>query len=209
MFRELNATETTQNENMSKFNLESILNRISFILFGVGILLPWNAMLASMDFFEAQFPSYKPNFSILVAVSAPMFLVQAIAFFFLQKMSQHIKVTLMFALSTIITFAIVIISLCVKSLGESNAYWAVLTLCFLFGSCYAIMQAALYGLAGPSMALMNNLNLGIGMSGLTVNVIRIIVLATVKNSTTGAEIFFFSAGAYLLFVTVLVGWFVI
>jgi len=38
------------------------------------MLLPWNAMLAAMDFFEAQFPSYKPQFSLLVAVSVPLFL---------------------------------------------------------------------------------------------------------------------------------------
>ena len=70
--------------NNDEFILESKINKISFICFGIGMLLPWNAMLASMDFFEGVFPSYKPNFSILVAVSAPMFVVQAIAFFFLQ-----------------------------------------------------------------------------------------------------------------------------
>ena len=112
----------------------------------------------------------------------------------------------MFALSTIITFAIVIVSLSVDD--ESSSYWIVLTLSFLFGSCYAVLQAALYGLAGPSFVLMNNLNLGLGLGGLLVNVLRIIVLATVKNHSTAAEIFFFTAGAYLLFCTVLAGRFI-
>ena len=53
--------------------MTSTLNKVSFILFGVGMLLPWNAMLAAMDFFTEEFPSYKPSFSLLVAVSAPMF----------------------------------------------------------------------------------------------------------------------------------------
>jgi len=84
MLPELNASEMNSATPV-KFDLESRLNRVSFTLFGIGMLLPWNCMLAAMDFFEAQFPSYKPEFSILVAVSTPMFIVQAIAFFFLQK----------------------------------------------------------------------------------------------------------------------------
>jgi hypothetical protein len=29
-------------------------------MFGLGMLLPWNAMLAAMDFFEVEYPDYKP-----------------------------------------------------------------------------------------------------------------------------------------------------
>ena len=57
---DLNASEIASAMKGKKFDLESRLNRISFILFGIGMLLPWNAMLASMDFFESEFPSYKP-----------------------------------------------------------------------------------------------------------------------------------------------------
>mmetsp|Transcript_39509 Transcript_39509/g.51718 ORF Transcript_39509/g.51718 Transcript_39509/m.51718 type:complete len:208 (+) Transcript_39509:25-648(+) len=207
MLKPVNDTSSEMNsDKFAKFNMESTLNKASFTLFGIGMLLPWNAMLASMDFFIAQFPSYKPNFSILVAVSAPMFIVQAIVFFFLQKWSLHFKVTLMFTLSTAITFAIVLVSLCIDD--ESTAYWLVLGLSFLFGSCYAILQAALYGLAGPSVTLMNNLNLGIGLSGFVINLLRVIVLAAIKDDAEGAEIFFFTTGAYLLFCTVLAGRFV-
>ena len=86
----------------------------------------------------------------------------------------------MFGLSTAITFGIVLVSLSVTD--ESAAYWIVLSLGFLFGCCYAIMQAALYGLAGPSAALMNNLNLGIGLSGLSINLLRVITLASIKDN---------------------------
>ena len=101
------------------------------------MLLPWNAMLAAMDFFTEEFPSYKPSFSLLVAVSAPMFLVQAAVFFLLQNMSLHFKITSMFAVSTLITFGIVLAPICISD--ESTGYWVVITLCVLFGSAYAVM----------------------------------------------------------------------
>ena len=63
--------------------MNSSFNKLTFVLLGAGMLLPWNAMLAAMDFFSEEFPSYKPSFSLLVAVSGPMFLVQAAVFFFL------------------------------------------------------------------------------------------------------------------------------
>ena len=73
----------------------------------------------------------------------------------------------------------------------------------LFGSVYAVLQAALYGLAGPQAVLLNKLNLGIGISGLSVNCLRIIVLASVESNSVGAQIFFYVTGAYLLVCTYL------
>ena len=63
--------------------LDKPRNQLAFLMFGLGMLLPWNAMLAAMDFFESEFPSYKPQFSLLVAVSVPLFVVQLLAYFFL------------------------------------------------------------------------------------------------------------------------------
>jgi len=57
----------------ANFDLESYKG--SFLMFGIGMLLPWNAMLAAMAFFISSFPAYKPSFELLVAVSVPMLLV--------------------------------------------------------------------------------------------------------------------------------------
>ena len=49
-----------------------------FYLFGICLLLPWNAILAAMDFFQLKFPKeegFNPSFALLVAVSAPMLAV--------------------------------------------------------------------------------------------------------------------------------------
>ena len=90
------------------------MNKINFFIFGVGMLLPYNAQLAAMDFFTQEFPDYNPSFSLLVAVSGPMVGVQAIAFFFVQKMPLHFKVTTMFVLDVIVTFGLVLAPLIIS-----------------------------------------------------------------------------------------------
>ena len=77
-------------------------------------------------------------------------------------------------------------------------FWGVIGLSILFGSNLAILQMACYSLAGPSVELLNNFNLGVGISGLSINLFRIIILATIDSNTTGAQIFFYTTGVYLM-----------
>ena len=121
----------------SDFELSSRLNQFSFLCFGIGYMLPWNAMLAAMDYFTEEFPSYKPSFSLLVAVSAPMLIVQAIVFFFLQYLPLHFKLTTIFAtLSMIVVLYALVPTLIVD---ESTAYWIIISLAVLLGACMAIL----------------------------------------------------------------------
>ena len=53
-----NNDASSGSDAFSKFDVNARINTVSFTLFGVGILLPWNAMLAAMDFYKEQFPSY-------------------------------------------------------------------------------------------------------------------------------------------------------
>ena len=71
----------------------------------------------------------------------------------------------------------------------------------LFGCSYAILQASLYGTAGPNAVLTNNLMLGIALSGLTVNGIRMIFLASVTNLNIEAQMFFYGSALFLLVCT--------
>ena len=34
--------------------------KYSFLMFGIGMLLPWNVMLAAMGYFTDKFPDYQP-----------------------------------------------------------------------------------------------------------------------------------------------------
>ena len=144
--------------------MESPLNKLSMICLGVALMLPWNAILASMDFFLDTYPSYKPSFSLLIAISAPMFPTQALAFFFMKSVPLHFKVTLMFAVSTLITIGFILVPMYVKD--EETSYMILIILAVLFGSTYALLQSSLIGVlsAAPSMTLMNKFNLGVGIS---------------------------------------------
>lgn len=87
--------------------------------------------------------------------------------------------TTTFLLNSVITILLVLIPLVVDN--ETTAYWITICLAALFGCSYAILQASLYGAAGPCASLTNNLMLGIGLSGLIINAIRAVFLASIKN----------------------------
>lgn len=60
----------------------------AYYMFGIGLLLTWNVLLAANDFYVEFFPTadgYRFAFTILVAVSVPMLFVQLLAFFFLER----------------------------------------------------------------------------------------------------------------------------
>ena len=136
----------TEDEDMPHFSghepspescLEKPRNQFAFLMFGLGMLLPWNAMLAAMDFFEVEFPDYKPQFSLLCAVSVPLFFVQVLVYFFLQYIPMQISLTGTFAVNTLITVLLVLLPLVVAN--QTLGYYLVLLLSVLFGSSYAIL----------------------------------------------------------------------
>ena len=43
---------------ISKFQPDSMINKFSFMCFGIGMLMPWNAMLANMAFYIDIYPNY-------------------------------------------------------------------------------------------------------------------------------------------------------
>lgn len=91
----------------------------------------------------------------------------------------QIKLTSCFALNTVITVLLAVLPLYIAD--EATAYYSVLSLAVVYGCSYALLQATLYGTAGPNAGLTNKLNLGIGASGLMINVVRMIFLAAVTN----------------------------
>lgn len=71
------------------------------------------------------------------------------------------------------------------------------------GCAIAFLQSALYGIAGVSMKLTNKLMVGIGMGGVSMNVIRIVCMSTVDSNDVSAAVFFSISAMYLLFCAIL------
>jgi len=80
--------------------------------------------------------------------------------------------------------------------SKTSSYHAVLAISVIFGASYAILQASLYGYAGPNATCTNKLMLGIGFGGFLVNAVRMIFLASVKNLDIEAQMFFYGAALF-------------
>lgn len=91
---------------------------------------------------------------------------------------------------------------------ESVCNNIMLALMIIQGTTFAFLQNALYGVAGVSMHLTNNLMLGVGIGAVAMNVIRIIFKASVDSERTSDIVFFTVSAAYLLFCTILSIYFV-
>jgi hypothetical protein len=125
--------------------------------------------------------------------------VQVLVYFFLQYIPMQVSLTGTFAVNTVITVLLVLLPLVIAD--QTLGYYLVLILSVLFGTSYAVLQASLYGYAGPNAGLTNKLNLGIALSGLAINSVRMIMLASVSNLDIEAQIFFYGSALFLAVCT--------
>ena len=65
---------------------------IIFLLWGIGILLPWNAVLTCFDFFSVEMPGYAPSFVYPFAVNALNAVAQVLIIIWGYKISDRVKV---------------------------------------------------------------------------------------------------------------------
>ena len=84
-----------------------------------------------------------------------------------------------FGVNTVITVLLALLPLQISN--QTTGYYSILGISALFGTSYAVLQATLYQIAGPSAELTNALMLGIGVSSLVVNAVRMVFLAAVPN----------------------------
>ena len=85
--------------------------------------------------------------------------------------------TFTFALNTLITIALVLIPYYASNDNRNALYICLLLLSGLYGSSVALLQVTLYGIAGFSAATTSAFMVGIGLSAMIVNLLRILLLA--------------------------------
>lgn len=86
-----------------------------------------------------------------------------------------------------------------------GGFWFENFLILILGACTGLYQVSLYGTAGSlgDIKIMTAVQVGIGVSSLFVNLIRIIFLAANSDFEEGAFFFFVSSGFILLAIAVL------
>jgi hypothetical protein len=91
----------------------------------------------------------------------------------------QVKLCVALILNTVVASLLAAIPVVIKD--ESTCYAFVLGLMLWQGCNIAFLQSALYGIAGVSHKLTNNLMVGIGMGGVSLNLLRIILKASVSR----------------------------
>ena len=107
------------------------------IAFGIALLMPWNATMATMDYFIKIFPSYKPSFTFLLAVTGPMLGMQVVSFVLQSYISVEFKLSASLIVNSLVTILMAIVPETVTS--ESTRYYIILTLMIIQGSAIAFL----------------------------------------------------------------------
>ena len=177
-----------------------------FLLFGVGALLPWNALLTAFDFFEAFLDGYDPVFVFPLALNGPNFIFILVMVAVGDKISPVKRVCVSF----LINFAIcLILPILTVVFDITAAFYTDIAILVIFGSATAVVQGGVFGFAGVfPLKYTGAVMFGQGVAGLTVNGLRAICLLIWppdkdlgredKNSLYGTLVYFGLSGIVLL-----------
>ncbi|CAI2366910.1 unnamed protein product [Moneuplotes crassus] len=146
-----------------------------FFLFGVGAVLPFNAIVTAIDYFSQRFPTRDPAFTFSLILNGPN-LVFSFANVFLAS-CLSLKIRLVASLMFILTMLFVL-PLVSNFVTEPLAWILVILIIICVGIANAFAQSGIFGFAGmlPEKYI-GAVMFGNGLSGIVMNVFRIITLA--------------------------------
>ena len=171
---------------------------IMFLIMGIGLLFPWNAILQATDFFLFQFPCSDIEFDLSVGYMASVLVTMIVALIIMQyakKITAIIRVTLGFVLmmSSLIIYA---------ASGQAITYQPAVWTTVLSGIGDGLAQTGLYGMSSTLPPRYTTATMiGNGISGVVVTVLRI---ATKEAFPAGLEGLLASTIMYFSIATVFV-----
>lgn len=177
--------ETAREPPQSYFSTKLI-----FILFGIASLLGWNALLTELGFFIHFLKRMNPavSFSFLNYILNIIFQF----LLFCKRNLFSLKFQLYAGIIGSIIF-LILIPLCTMTLGEDTTINVLVTggLVVLMGFVNAMCSGGFFNLVSNfPLEMIVALSTGQGFSGITMNILQYIVLATVENINVQAWIFF-------------------
>lgn len=175
-------------------------------------MLPWNAVLTALDFFIVSFPDYNPAFVFGLTLNAPNFTFNFVNIMF----AKHISQTLRIITSLIVIFACTwAMPFVAEYLDGSTSWILILLVIVVMGIASSFSQGGLFGYASIfPQEYTGAVMLGNGISGLSMNALRMITLAifppdeeghTSNKDFIGSMIYF--AIASLIVICCIIGFF--
>jgi len=147
----------------------------TFLLLGVGILLPWNSLIMALDFFTVKLPSHDVDFVVSILSNGPLFFTNIIMIVF-HKSFPTIK-TIVISLCIMIVLNIMLPVLPQVVNSESADWILVFVVIIVMSFVNGIMQSCCYGLVGPfPHNCIASLNTGCALSGLIISFARALTL---------------------------------
>ncbi|CAI2370852.1 unnamed protein product [Moneuplotes crassus] len=181
----------------------------TFLALGMAILLPWSSLVTALDYFIVKLPGHDVDFVVSILSNGPFFATNVLMIIFGKWFGVKRVVGICMMLMMVLTLALPLIP---QVAGSEGAWIWVVSIIITISAVNGVMQCCAYGLAG-SLADHNiaTLNTGIGLSGLTVSIARVISLVFFPTDGTsendnffyGAIMYFAIGGVFLIIGVIL------
>ena len=170
----------------------------SFLMLGVVLILPWNALVQSLGYLDGKYPEKDFNFLVSTLANAPIFFSQILVLLFYRFIDLK-----KFIIASLFIMALLSVGIPLVT-NYWNEYIAIMTILSLFWFFNGILQSASFGYAGPfPPRIVSALTNGWGLSGVIIGGWRAISLAVfpTKNNDENDPNLFNGAILYFSFAS--------
>lgn len=160
-----------------------------FVMFGIGSLLSWNAVLTALDFFidRLQTNAFQPGFHFGLLMNAPNFFFTVLSVFLAQKIP--LKLRLVGGFFTVFVMTLILPFVAQYTNNNRKVADALCSIIIIImGIANAFAQGGAFGYAAIyPPAMMGALMFGQGFSGTVCNIVRMICLAILPPNQDAKE----------------------
>jgi hypothetical protein len=187
---------------MSKASDKLLLGEV--LLQGIGALISWNAILASLDWYNSRFFNYQPAFWIPLLNFLPGIVFQPLTILYGNKFKFNTRIVIPYI---IIACILIMTPIVVELAPGLTGFLIICILTLVMGSANAVGQTSTFGLAGTMPDKYTNMvMLGNGLSGLSIALIRLICLFSFPQNSSGyllsTMVYFIISGGTLILCSV-------
>ena len=164
-----------------------------FVVLGIVLILPWNALIQSLGFLDSKYPGKDINFMVSTVANAPIFIAQILMLIFYRYVNLKTFILLSLVFMSLLCVAIPLVS------NYWNEYIVIMVILTLFWFFDGILQSTSYGYTGPfPPRVIGALSNGWGLSGVIIGIWRAISLVVfpIKNGDKEDTNLFYGATLY-------------